>query len=569
MSGSQEDNSSLLLNSLALLGDLGRLHAIAQVLVRYGFADIVQRIGMASILAGAGKTLNWQETADIATMSTPERARHALQALGPTFVKLGQILATRADLFTPEWIAQFEMLQDQVRALDFAQLRPQLETDLGAAPEEVFAFIDTTALAAASIGQVHRARLADGSEVVLKIRRPDIRPRIEADLRLLARLASIAEQEIGWLAHFKPVELARQFSESLRQELDLAVECRNAQRVAENFAGHPPVRVPKVYWEWTSERLNVQEFVAGIPARDLCALIAERLDPRLVASRITHACLAMTLEHGFFHADPHAGKLFVLPENEIVLIDWGMVGRVSETRRRQVLKLLLGLIERDARSTTLILLEWAGDKQVHHGELLNEVESFIDRYHGVPLKELNLLALLGDVTRILRKHQLALPPDMALMIKAISTLEGLGRLLNPDYQIVEEAEPALRRLMLGQYGPQALMQRGWDVLREGIDLLADLPRELRGLTQAARRGQLRVGVDMAEIGHLGNEFSRAANRLAIALITSACILGASLIAALAERAGSGGIAGLGLYMLAGAGLGGLWLLISIWRSGGR
>ncbi|MBL8420055.1 MAG: hypothetical protein JNK92_05405 [Dechloromonas sp.] len=337
-------------------------------------------------------------------MSTPERARHALQALGPTFVKPGQILATRADLFTPEWIAEFDMLQDQVRALDFAQLRPQLEADLGAPPEEVFAFIDTIALAAASIGQVHRARLADGNEGVLKIRRPDIRPRIEADLRLLDRLASIAEQEIGWLAHFKPVELVRQFSESLRQELDLAVECRNAQRVAENFAGHPHVRVPKVYWKWTSERLNVQEFVPGIPARDLGAINAAGLDPRLVASRITDACFAMSLEHGFFHADPHAGNLFVLPENEIVLIDWGMVGRVPEARRCQVLKLLLGLIERDARSTTLILLEWAGDKQVHHGEPLNEVESFIDRYHGVSLKELNLLALLGDVTRILRKH---------------------------------------------------------------------------------------------------------------------------------------------------------------------
>lgn len=561
-----DNRSSLLGHGVALLRDVGRLQAIAQVLIRYGFADLVQRIGLISLLESAGQTLNRQETVEIARMSTAARARHALQALGPAFIKLGQVLATRVDLFPPDWIAEFEMLQDQIQPIDFSLLQPQLEQDLGAPPDEVFAAIDSTALAAASIGQVHRAQLNDGSEVVLKIRRPDIRKIIEADLRLLSRLALIADREVAWLARFRPIELVKQFAVSLRQELDLAAEGRNADRVAENFAGELHVRVPKIYWEWTCERLNVQEYVPGIPVRDLAALSTAGLDPKLLASRGTQALLKMMLQDGFFHADPHAGNIFAMPDNEIVIIDWGMVGRVSEVRRRQVVKLLLALIERDAATTTHVLVEWAGDAKVNEDELHSEVESFIDRYHGVPLKQLNLLALLGDVTQLLRRHHLALPTDLALMIKAVTTVEGLGRLLNPDYQIVEEAEPVLRRLLSEQYAPEVMIRRGWDVLREGMDLLAELPREIRQLTQSARRGHLRLGLDVAQIDRFGHELNRAANRLTIGLITSACILGAAIIAATAEGGGSSGMAWLGLYILAGAGIGGLWVLISIWRS---
>lgn len=564
-----ENKSSLINHGVALLRDIGRIQAIAQILIRYGFADIVQRIGLINLLENAGKTLNRQSTIDIARMTTAERVRHALQALGPTFIKLGQVLATRVDMLPPDWIVELERLQDQVPAVDFAQLQTQLEEDLGAPPHEVFDFVETKALATASIGQVHRARLADGTEVVLKIRRPNIRKTIEADLRLLSRLALIVDEEIAWLSRFKPVELVRQFSASLRQELDLAAEARNADRVAENFAGDPHVRIPRIFWEWTCERLNVQEYVPGIPVRELAALAAAGLDPKLLASRGTHTLLKMMLQDGFFHADPHAGNLFAMPNNEIVIIDWGMVGRISETHRRQVIKLLLGLIECDAASTTKVLIEWAGDTQANEGELLDEVEAFIDRYHGVPLKQLNLLALLGDVTKILRDHHLVLPTDMAMMIKAVTTIEGLGRLLNPDYQIAEETEPVLRRLVKEQYAPQALIRRGWDALHEGLDLLAELPREIHQLTHVARRGQLRLGLDVAQIDRFGKELNRAANRLTIGLITSACILGAAIIAATSDRAGTDATTSLGLYILAGAGIGGMWVFVSIWRSGHR
>lgn len=267
-----DNQTSPLLDGMSLLKDIGRLRAIAQVMIRYGFADLLQRAGVAGLLNKAGESLNWQESAADTRLSAPQRVRLAIQELGPTFIKLGQILATRVDLFDPEWISEFERLQDQVDPIDFARLRPQLEADLGASPESLFAWFDTTPLATASIGQVHRARLEDGHEVILKIRRPGIRPQIEADLRLLNRLAQLAESRIAWLARFRPGELVRQFATSLRQELDLAAECRSAQRIAENFRDDPYFRVPEVYWEWTCERLNVQEFVAGIPARNITAI---------------------------------------------------------------------------------------------------------------------------------------------------------------------------------------------------------------------------------------------------------------------------------------------------------
>lgn len=559
-----DNNTSPLLDGFSLLKDIGRLRSIAQVMIRYGFADLLQRTGITNLLNRAGDPLDLEEAEENQQLTAPQRARLALQELGPTFIKLGQILATRVDLFEPPWITEFERLQDQVQPVDFALLRPQLEADLGASPESQFAWFDSTPLATASIGQVHRARLEDGREVILKIRRPNIRPQIEADLRLLSRLAQLAENHIAWIARFQPVELVRQFASSLRQELDLAAECRSAQRVAENFSGDPHFRVPEVYWQWTCERLNVQEFVDGIPARNISAIEAAGLDSRVIASRGTQAILKMILEDGFFHADPHAGNLFVMPENTFVMIDWGMVGRLSEARRQQVIKLLLGLVERNATSTTNVLLEWAGDTPVNETALTEEVEAFIQRYHGVPLKQLNLIALLGDVTRILRNHQLTLPTDLVLVIKAISTLEGLGRQLNPDYQIVEEAEPLLRRLIMRQLGPQALISKGWALLGENFEALLQLPNELQQLTQTARRGQLRMGFDLAQLEKLAKQISSAGNRISVGLITSACILGCAII--VANQPATANFANFANLALGGAGLGSLWLVLAIWRS---
>ena len=563
--GSGAGSLWMLWEALGAARDLGRVHQIAAVLVRYGFGGLVQRVGMAGALERAGKALHWREPEDLARLEPPARVRRALEELGPTFVKLGQILATRGDLFPPEWIAEFGKLQDAAPALPFAELRAQLVEDLGEAPEAVFAELDPEPLAAASLAQVHRARLADGTAVVLKVRRPGIRPVIEADLRLLARLAEIVESEAPDLRRYRPREVVRQFAHSLRRELDFSAEGRNAERIARLFADSPAIVVPRIHWQWTGERLNVQDFIDGIPGRQAAAL-PDGFDRRLLARQGADAVLRMILEAGFFHADPHQGNVFYLPGNRIAFIDFGMVGRLSEARRFEVATLMHGLVGRDARKVADVLLDWSADSSGDAEALRSEIEAFVDEYHGVALKQLDLGALLADVVAILREHGLALPPDLALMIKAFITLEGMGRQLDPDFDIAGEAAPFLREVLLAHLAPRAIARRGWAALAGGVQMLAGLPQDIGRLLRAARRGKVQLEVDVPALKAFGDQLDRAASRLTMAIVTAALIVGSSIVMTV-DR--GGGVATLGLLGFVGAVVCGLWVLVSVWRGGRR
>jgi len=548
-----------MLRALADTGrDLGRLREIAAVLLRYGFGDLVRRLGIA---------VHWKEAGKSVQLDAPQRVRSALQELGPTFVKLGQILATRVDLFAPEWIAEFEKLQDQAPPAAPAEVHDQLTQDLGAAPETVFVAFDPEPIAAGSIAQVHRARLADGTEVAVKVRRPGIVPVVEADLRLLARLAETLEARVPDLARFRPREVVRQFAATVHRELDLAAECRNAERVAANFRADPGIVVPKVYWDWTGERVNVQAYVEGTPSRDLAALDAAGLDRRVLAHRGAQAMLKMVLEDGFFHADPHPGNLFYLPGNRIAFIDFGMAGHLSERRRDELVQLLNGLVGRDADEVVDILLEWAGAAQVEPDKLALDIDAFIDRYHGLPLHELRMGAMLGDLTALLREHRLALPPDLALVLKACVTLETYGRELDPGFDMVGEAAPLLRAATLERLGPASLAKRGWRASRMLVELLAGLPRDLRELVRSARNGRLQVHVDLTSLHRFGSQLDGAANRLAIGIVTAAFIVGSAIVMTVEGGPTLAGLPFFGLLGFGGALAGGAWLLVSILRSG--
>ena len=557
--------------TLGTVRDLGRLQQIASVLVGYGFGDLVRRIGLAGALERAGRLLHWQDPQAMAHMAPPERVRRALEDLGPTFVKLGQVLATRVDLFGPEWIAELGKLQNAVPPLPFERVRPQLVEDLGAEPEAVFAQLDEAPIAAASLAQTHRAWLADGTAVVLKIRRPGIRDTVEADLRLLARLAEIVEAQAPDLHRYRPREVVQQFAQSLRRELDFAAECRNAERIAANFAGHDEIVVPRVHWQWTCERLNVQDFVAGIPGPDLAAVDASGMDRKRLAQVGAGIVLKMVLEDGVFHADPHPGNIFYLSGERIGVIDFGMVGRVSEQRRIQIVQLLHGLVEREAEAVTDVLMEWGeGAWEADETRLQADIGAFVDQYRGVPLKDLRMGAMLLDVTTILRDHGLSLPPDLALMIKAFLTLEGFGRQLDPDFDMAGAARPYVEKVLLARYSPRALLRRGRRGAIDALELAGDLPRELRRLLRAARRGRLNMQIEVTSLKAFGEQVDRAANRLTMGVVTAALVIGSSIVM---NSAGGGvpsrWLLALGVGGFVGAALTGLWILLSIWRSGRR
>jgi ubiquinone biosynthesis protein len=575
----------MLLQALGAARDLGRLHVIASILIRYGFGDMVRRMGMANALERAGRALLWKHAEEYAHMEPPVRVRRALEELGPTFVKLGQVLASRVDLFAPEWIIEFGKLQDSAPPSPYDKVLQQFTEDMGAPPEQVFAYFDPEPIAAASIAQVHRARLEDGTEVVVKIRRPGIGPIIEADLRLLMRLAEFAEADIPDWRNFRPLEVVRQFSLSLQRELDFAGECRNSEVIANNFSGYadqdvpkrahgdaapreplPIIVIPKVYWQWTGERICVQEYIDGIPGRDLAAVDLAGFDRKILARRGAHAVLKMIVEDGFFHADPHPGNVFYLHGNRIAFIDFGMVGRLTDERRNQMIQLLLGLVRHEPDRVAEVMLDWTGDGRVDESNLILEIQMFVDQYHGILLKQLSIGTMLNDLASTLRTHSIVLPPDLALLIKAFITLEGMGRELDPDFDMGGEAMPMLEHAFRAHYHPGALVRRGLRSATEMMGILANLPHDISRLLRAARRGRLEIRVDIDNLKHVGNQLDGAANRLTVGIVVAALIVGSSIVMTVRGGPELLGLPLFGFIGYLGAAVGGIWLLASIWKS---
>jgi len=557
----------MLIEALGAARDLGRVQEIAGVLIRHGLGDMVRRFGLADALAKAGHVLRWEHADELARLPPPVQVRRALEELGPTFVKLGQILAGRADLLGPEWVAEFGKLHSRVPAVPLETLRPQLREDLGDQPEAVFARFDAEPLAAASIAQVHRAALRDGTEVVVKIRRPGIVETIEADLRLLDRAAVVAERDWPALKPYRPRLLVRQFARSLRRELDLAAECRHAERVARNLAVMPEVVIPRSHWGFTKERVNVQDYIAGIPGSDLERVREAGLDPKLLAQRGARAVLKMIVEDGFFHADPHPGNVFYLADNRLAFIDFGMVGRLSPRRREELLRLLLGLVERQPQAVADVLLDWTGNG---HGANLNQleddIEAFVDQHHGTPLAQLHLGEMLAEVTNVLREHRLALPADLALLIKAFISLESMGRGLDPDFHMAAEAQPMLRQVVRARYAPKALARRSWQGLRQLLTQLGRLPSDLSRMMRGISRGHVQVGIEIVHLKRAADQVDRAANRLSIALVIAALIIGSSIVMTVGGGPQLFGLPAFGLLGFVGAVILGLWLLRSIRRA---
>lgn len=554
----------MILETLKVARDFGRIHEISSILIRYGFGDAVRRLGIANLLESAGRVLKWKEVEDLAHLEPPARVRHALEEMGPTFVKLGQMLATRPDLFSPEWISEFKKLHDQVKTIPYEDLASQVEDDLGAKPEEIFSEFNKQPLAAASMSQVYKARLHDGSFAIVKVRRPGVRAVVEADLRLLTQLSEIAEKEIKALQNYRPKEIVHQFTKSMRRELDFTVECRNAERMASNFSDDPDIVIPKVYWQWTRERINVQELIDGIPGNNLDAIDEAGLDRNILAQHGAEAVLKMVLEDGFFHADPHPGNCFYLTNNRIAFIDFGMVGRLSEERREQVLRLLLGLVEKDSKQVIKVLSQWSASTYLQTRDSLSlDVDDFIEQYHDIPLNELDITSLLNNLTTLLRDHQLNLPPDLTLFIKAFITLDGLGRQLDPEFNLARVATPFIQRIFLARYSPDALFKRGKNNLLGFAEILTDLPQSISRLIDTLSHNALGMHLHIEKPEWFGKELDRVVNRLSVSLVTSALIMGSAIITTV--EGGSSSI--IGLMGFTGAAIGGIWLLLSIWRSG--
>jgi ubiquinone biosynthesis protein len=552
--------------------ELPRLREISSVLIRYGLGDIVRRAGVSTLLERTGQVLQWGQASEVAHLEPQQRARLALEQLGPTFVKLGQMLSTREDLLPSAWTEELNRLYSRVAPVPFDDLLPQIEQALGRSPLEVFADLEREPYAAASIAQIHRATLSSGTPVILKIRRPGIVAKVDADLRILEHLAHLAEREIPEARRYRPVDVVGQLRRSLERELDLAVEARNTERFARNFAGDLDVLVPRVYWEWTSSSMNVQEHIEGIRGDDLEAIDNADLDRKAIGARGVDAMLKMILIDGFFQADPHPGNVMCLPGNRIALIDFGMVGRLSPARRSQLVNLLAGFVHQDEETMLEVLLDWRGNEAVNESRLAADLGELALDYSDAQLKDLRIGALLHRVSAILRDHSIVLPADLALLFKALITLEGFGRKYDPDFRLVDRAEPFLNRAMSEPYQPVEALRRGQATFNDFLGLVASIPRDLARLVKDARHGRMRIDLDLKRLDAFGDRVHDALDRATIGIMTASLVIGSSIVMTVA-----GGPTVFGVSLLTYCGLVGyliafvnsLWVIFSIWRSGRR
>ena len=553
----------MLLQALRAARDLGRLNEIAGVLVRHGLGDVARRLGLARAVHRVVERLR---PGSEPPPPTPVRLRRALEELGPTFVKLGQLLASRSDLLPPDWTRTLSDLHERVEAVPFEALRKQLAEDLGGEPEAAFAEIDSEPLAAGSIAQVHAARTVEGDSVVLKVRRPGIVAVVDADLRLLERLAVLVEHELPELARYRPRALVKELARSLRDELDLVVEARNLEVIRENCEGEEALVLPRVYSAFTSKRLLVLERLMGVTAAEWKRTGEPAdLDGPALAEVGASILLRMVLRHGLYHADPHPGNVMFLDGPRIGLLDFGMVGRLTAERRRELAQLAIVVVRRDERRMVDVLVQWsvATDAEVDLEGLTIDCSAFVDRYCGVSLRELDMAALLVDVTEIVRDNDLHLPADVVLLLKTFVTVEAMGRVLDPDFDMTAHLEPLMAELVAQEASPVAALRRGASELQE---LLVAAPSDLRALVARARRGKLGFEVELQRMDLFGRQLVRSANRMTMGLVTASLIVGTSISMTVAGGPRVGGMPVIGLLGFATSAVMGLGLIVSIWRS---
>lgn len=494
--------------------DRNRLVEIFRVTSRFGLGMLLARLGLE-------QAEQEDEGAD-EPQSLPRRTRLALEALGPTFVKLGQILATRGDLLPPEWIAELEKLHCSAPTLPFGELRAAVEEALGEPPETAFAQFDVAPLAAASMAQVHRATLHDGRQVVLKIRRPGIRPRMEADLRLIAQLAVIVEAASADARRFAPSALVRQLAEAVLEELDFTAEGRNADHLRADFAREPRVVVPEIHWPWSSETLLVMDYVSGIAPRDGDTLRGAGIDPAAIAELGADLVLDMVLVNGRFHGDPHPGNLLCLSGNRIALLDLGMIGHVSPRRREEFIDFTQSLNAGDPAQLGDVLSAWSAGSGVPPERVQAASERLIARHSG---GRLVLSAAVKDFLALIHQEGMTLPPDLLLIVKALITLDGVLSGIQPDFDLSEAMQRSSLRVARARLSPEhwvpTLQALAWELNKIGDDA----PRLLR----AAIR---RLEADPAGTGSAreqGAVIKSAARLIAVAILAAAVVVAGALL----------------------------------------
>jgi len=494
-----------------------RLREIATILSKYSLADWLSRLDL-EFVRGLFKR---PEGPALTQLTHETRIRLALTELGTTFIKLGQMLSTRADLVGPVLAQELSLLQASAPADPPAAVHALIEAELGRPCAELFAEFDEQPLASASIGQVHRATLKDGHAVVVKVRHQGIEARVTNDLEILLTLAEVAEKNLEEVAQYRPRETAAQFQRMLLRELDFGREERNLQQFASNFAGSNLVHFPRTFPELSTSRVLTMEYLAGTPLADAAGLQAQGRDLDDVARRGAAIFLEMIFRDGFYHADPHPGNVLVLANGAIGVLDCGMVGRLDEQLREDIEELLMSVVQGDAEQLTgLITRIGSVPPALDQAGLSADVADFVSYYANRPMHKLDLGRALTDMVDIIRRYRILLPPPFALLIKVLVMLEGTSRQLSPQFEMIELFQPYRKKVLWRKLSPRRRLDKLRRLVREWEHLGRALPRTLLDLLQQAQTGRLEVHLEHKRL-------EPAINRLVFGMMTSALFLGSS------------------------------------------
>ncbi|HEY66472.1 MAG TPA: AarF/ABC1/UbiB kinase family protein [Caldilineae bacterium] len=545
---------------------LHRYREIAQVLIRHGFGELLDQMELLPVLALPRRLLRRDERE---MLGAPQRLRLALEELGPTFVKFGQILSTRPDLLPPAYIAELSKLQDTVPPAPWEVIKPRIEEELGGPLDTLFATFDPDPMAAASLAQVHAATLTSGDQVVVKVQRPGIRRTIDVDLEILYDLARLAQERTPLGRLYDLVEIAEDFATTLRNELDYRREGRNADRFRQNFADEPYIYIPRVYWDYTTGRVLTLERISGIKIDDIVALDEAGYDRHQIALNAARIIIKEVLIDGFFHADPHPGNFVVMPGHVIGAMDFGMVGHLSPHLKEDLVQLYIASVRLDSEGIIDQLIRMgAAQGRVDRERLRRDLERLLTKYQGVPLKEIRAKEVVEEIMPIAYRHHLRLPSDLWLLGKTLAMMEGIGLKLDPDFDVFAISEPYVRRFLWQMYSPTLLGRKLLTGVSDWSDFLLDLPKQVPRLLDQMERGDIQINVDIPRADSILSRLDRIANRLAISLLVAAFIMALALLIPTLNLVQPWQlttwlvVSGFVVAVLLG-----LWLLFSIWRSG--
>jgi ubiquinone biosynthesis protein len=548
---------------LRFLRNLGRSREIAAVFLKHGFGDVLQQLRL-------NRYMRWGRRVILREQNVPEhketrarRFRKALEELGPTFVKFGQVLSTRPDLIPPSVIQELSLLQENVPPFPSDQVFRALEAEFGRPARDLFAEFDPVPVAAGSLAQVHKAKSHDGRELAVKVRRPDAVREVERDLSLMTELALLVQRHIPEAEVFDPVGLVNHFARTIRRELNFAREGRSIEEFSRLFRNDATIVVPKVDLELSSEAVLTMDFINGCRIDDREALAALHVDPAILASRGARIFMKMAFEIGLFHGDPHPGNIRVLPDGSIGLLDYGMIGVLEDEQRELLVDLFLAITHRNLnRAVELLLAIGQPFRPIDTPLLRADVRDFIENYYGVPLERLKVGRMLSDFVGVLLNHGIRCPADLMLLVRCLVTLEGVGRDLDPQFNLAAELAPFMEQVVSERYNPRRMVDRFTEEARLLGGLARDIPRYIGRSLEKLSKDELKVQFEHTGLDRLITELDRSSNRVVIGLVMASLIISSSLVI----RTGSAPLwFSIPVFVLSS--FLGIWLIYGVFRSG--